>query len=361
VNCVTVARAARTHDPQDMKRLVLVLAAFLLSTGWTIRNLGTLPGGGLSNAQGVNITGEVAGQAMNSAGVMRAVYWNKVGAITEIPTPVIPGTFSVAYDINNLGWVVGRMATSAANPRAFKWRFGAALTDLGGGPTSIAMGINEANHVAGQWIAAGTPTRWYAVVWPGGTPGSPFWLGGFGGYVDFASDVAHNAPVATGTAADAAGHRHAFLYLDGSGPIRDLGTLGGDNSFGRSVTVGTWPDPTEETIYVVGESETMPGSFDTDAFLYHRGVMTNIGGLPGCTRNYAYAINGNKDVVGYSWCGGYSRAWLYRAGVMYDLYSLLPAGTGWTELQFAHDINESGFIVGSGFYLGQSRAFLMKP
>jgi probable HAF family extracellular repeat protein len=345
-----------------MKRLVLAVAVLSLSTGWTIRSLGTLPGGGLSVAWGVNITGETVGQAMSSGGVMRAVFWNKAGAITEIPTPVIPGRFSVAYDINNLGWVVGRMATPTSDPRAFKWRPGSAVIDLGASSASIANGINEANHIAGQWTVAGTPPRHYAVVWPGGAPGTPFWLGGFGGYIDIATDVASDAPVATGMAATAARQRHAFLYIDGAGPLRDLGTLGGDESFGRSVSVGMWPDPAEETIYVVGSSETIPGDiYHTDAFLYHRGTMANIGGLPGCTQNTAYAINKRKEIVGTSWCDGFSRAWLWRDGVMFDLFSLLPPGTGWEGLGVAYDINENGWIVGYGTYLGQGRAFLMKP
>ena len=52
-------------------RLPLILAALLLTTGWTIRDLGTLPGGGLSVARTINNGGMVAGMAGNSAGVMR--------------------------------------------------------------------------------------------------------------------------------------------------------------------------------------------------------------------------------------------------------------------------------------------------
>jgi len=345
-----------------MKRLIFIVAITVLSTGWTIRELPTLPGGGLCAAHAVNNNAEAVGQAQSAGGVMRAVFWNKVGIITEIPTPVVAGRFSVAYDINELGWVVGRMGTSTSNAHAFKWRMDTSVVDLGASSSeSIASAISDANHVAGQWRVSGPPARSYAVVWPYATAGSPYWLGGFGGYADYATDVASNAPVATGAAALTSGPQHAFLYIDGSGALRDLGTLGGSNSRGRSVSVGTWPDPAEDTIYVVGESERVPGSFDTYAFLYHRGGMTDIGGLPGCTRNIAYAINRRKDVVGTSWCSGYSRAFLFQGGVMIDLMTLIGTGTGWEQLQVAYDINEAGQIVGYGIYRGQMRGFIMTP
>ena len=343
-----------------MKRLLLLGAIFLLSTGWTIRTLPTLPGGGLCVAHALNVTGEAVGYAFNSSGRMRAVFWNKVGAITEIPTSSIAGRHYMANDINDLGWVVGKMGTSTSAAHAFKWRPSGTVTDLGASSSeSIAFGISEENHVVGQWTVAGTPPPKYAVVWPYAST-SVSWLGGFGGNIDYATDIAANAPVVTGTSRLTTGSWHAFLYVDGT-PLRDLGTLGGNNSYGRAVSVGTWPDPTEATIYVVGESETVPGSFDTEAFLYHAGTMTSIGGLPGCTRNYAYGINRAGDVVGTSWCSGYSRAFLYRGGVMIDLMTLIPGGTGWEQLQIASDINEKGQIVGYGLYMGQGRGFVMTP
>ena len=341
------------------KRLLLLAAVFVLSPGWTIRELPTLPGGGLCVANAINERGETAGQAQSSAGIMRAVIWNSAGTIYELATPAIPGGISIAEDLNDYGYVVGRMATTTTPATAFVWYRGI-VTNLTASSESRAFSISNANHVAGQWSVAGTPPRHYAVVWGSATPGSPFFLGGWGGYVDFAYDIAKNAPVVAGTAATQIRDRHAFLWTDSTG-MRDLGTLGGYNSYGRGVSVGVWPDSAGDTIYVVGESETVPGSMNLTPFLWYRGTMTGLGLLPGCTTGYAYGVNKRKEVVGTCWGGGIDRAFLWRSGSLVDLNTVLPPGSGWDRLYAAYDINESGQIAGFGSYRGQIRGFILTP
>jgi probable HAF family extracellular repeat protein len=336
-------------------RVPLLLATLFLTTGWTIRELGTLPGDGFNVAYAINNGGAVAGQATNSAGIVRAVWWNAAGTIQEIPTPAIAGRFSHALDINEKNIVVGRMATATSDWHAFKWQSGT-LTDLTAGTTSIAFSINNLNHIAGQWTEAGSPPPSYAVVWGSGAPGVPTWLGGFGGYIDFASKIT-DANVVVGTVAlpGTPRYRHAFLWK--SGVMTDLGTLGGNNSFGRGLLA---PSTTDTSIYVVGESEITPGSFDTRAFIYHLGTMTNIGTLAPCTTTQGNAINKSKWIVGSCHGGGYSYGWLWKSGVMVDLETLLPPGAAW-DLQAASDINDHGQIVGWGWHNGRPRAFVMTP
>lgn len=340
-------------------KLALVLAALLLSTGWTIRDLGTLPGGGLSTANAINNGGVIAGQAGNSSGIMRAVWWDTAGVIHEIATPVVPGRFSAAQGINNKGLIVGRMGTTTSEAHAFKWYLGT-LTDLTAGTRSIAFAISSSSHIAGQWTDGSTPPKHFAAVWGSGAPGTPTLLSGLGGFVDFASDIV-DAPVIAGTSAFAGSplRRRATLWISGS--TRNLGTLGGNNSYGRGLLVGTWPDPGESSIYVVGESETIPGSFDSHAFIYNLGIMRDIGTLPGCTTTIAYAINRLQNVVGTCNAGGSPiRAWLWNGTSMVALDSLLPPGSGW-ELNVAYDINDLGKIVGYGYHNGYTRAFVMTP
>lgn len=336
-----------------IKRLPLLLAALFLCIGWTIRELPPLPNG-WNVGHAINGSGAVAGQSTNKDGIVRAVWWDAAGVIHEIPTPIVPGHFSHALDINEKNVVVGRMATATSDWHAFKFNSGV-LTDLTAAEKSIAFSINNSNDVVGQWTVAGTPPRNYAVKWAGGAPGVPAWLGGFGGLVDFASAISDYNAIA-GTSALFGGKRHAALWR--SGTIIDLGTVGGEHSYGRALTARE----SDALVYVVGDSEFTFGSMDTHAFLYSLGThtMIDIGTLPGCSWTQANGINKMKRVVGSCQGFGYSHAWLWDGGTMVDLESLISPAEGWT-LQGANDINENGQIVGYGTHFGKGRAFIMTP
>ena len=86
--------------------------------------------------------------------------------------------------------------------------------------------------------------------------------------------------------------------------------------------------------------------------------MLDLGTLGG-TESSGYSINDSGQVVGYAEDSGNVRhAFLYSGGVMTNLNSLLPGGSGWT-LQYAYSINNNGDIVGHGIHDGLTRAFLM--
>ncbi len=57
---------------------------------------------------------------------------------------------------------------------------------------------------------------------------------------------------------------------------------------------------------------------------------------------------------------GARHAFLYGDGVLVDLNSLLPPGSGWVLGQ-ATGINDSGQIVGEGIINGQTHGFLLSP
>ena len=51
---------------------------------------------------------------------------------------------------------------------------------------------------------------------------------------------------------------------------------------------------------------------------------------------------------------------LWEDETAYDLNQFIPSGSDWT-LRHAYDINEAGWIVGTGRYGGTDHAFLLIP
>jgi len=124
--------------------------------------------------------------------------------------------------------------------------------------------------------------------------------------------------------------------------ITDLGTLGGATSYAYGIN---------NNGQVAGYSK-ISGNSDDHAFIYDGGKMTDLGSLGGTT-SYAYGINNSGQVVGESKTGsGTWSAFLYD-GAMKDLG--MP---GYTST--AHGINNSGQVAGSsGFpYIPATHAFL---
>jgi probable HAF family extracellular repeat protein len=120
-----------------------------------------------------------------------------------------------------------------------------------------------------------------------------------------------------------------------------MGTLGGTN--GQAI----WINDNGE---VVGEAD-LPGDQVHDAFLWKKGVMTDLGNL-GQT-SFAFCINSKSQVVGHSLTGdGSFHAFLWENdGPMIDLNSSLPSGSS-LLLTDAFNINDRGEIAGVGLPAG---------
>ena len=185
-----------------------------------------------------------------------------------------------------------------------------AITDLG--TLGAVAGINDSGQVVGFYYT-GIGGSYHAYLFSGSGPMQD--IGTLGGPSSNATCININGQI-VGTADTTAGYGHAFLY-SGNGPMQDLGTLGGPyysqacgiNDFGQ----------------IVGNAGTKAGY--NHAFLYSgSGPMKDLGTLGG-PASLAEFINNNGQIVGNAntQAGNYniSHAFLYNgSGPMQDLGTL---------------------------------------
>lgn len=272
------------------------------------------------------------------------------------------GAYNSASAINDSGEIVGVSTTTASGDisHAFVYR-GGVVIDLGtlGGVSSSATAVNANGQIAGY---AQTATGVYhafrvtnGVMEDLGTLGSnPATSNSFAYGINVQGQVVgHSYPDAGGT--------HAFLYSAGS--MLDLSpsagvTLAFDiNDAGAIAGNGVGGIYGGISINNFGQTAGFGGQH---AFVFSSGVFTDLRTLGGRS-SAASDINDSGTVVGYAQTAlGAYRAFIWSDAGMTDLNDLLPIGTDWT-LNVADGINSGGYIVGTGTYLGQSRAFLMCP
>jgi probable HAF family extracellular repeat protein len=295
---------------QMMGRALLgaLVLAWMATAGWSqsLTWLGTLPGGGWSEAYGVSADGRV----------------------------VVGTAFYDGYD---------PFGEYYYYERAFRWTASDGMQALGtlGGNRSEAYGVSADGRVVVGWSfnAAGQRRafRWTA------SDGMQD-LGTLGGDYSEARGVSADGSVVVGGARNAAGYWHAFRWQNGV--MQDLGTLGGDGSLAWGVSA--------DGAVVVGVAQNAPGQ--VRAFRWQNGVMQDLGTLPGGGWSWAYGVSANGAVVvGYATnAAGQPRAFRWQNGVMQNL-GTLPGG-GWS---WALGVSADGaVVVGAALNAaGQYRAF----
>lgn len=330
--------------------------------GYQIADLGVLPGDGVSSASALNSKGQVVGSSISPTGISHAFLYSGSGLIGLGTLP--GGTTAQASGINTAGQVVGVSDTSAGFNHAFLYSNGM-MQDLGvlpGDTLSYATGINSQGQVAGYSQIPPpspvpenlTPSPTHAFVYTGTA------LTGLGALPGDASSFAfaiNDQGQVAGASFTSSGPERAFLST--GGVLKDLGTPSGMYSSATGVNskgqvVGT------TGVFVPAQAPPVPSSTPQYAFLYSGTTPVSLGTLPGDTDSVADAVNDSGQVVGRSSGAGVDRAFLYSNGVMKDLTSLLPAGSGWT-LTEATEINNTGQICGTGQHNNMRRAFLLTP
>jgi len=306
---------------------------------YVLTDLGTL-GGSTSSAFGLNRLGSVAGSSASSQNHVEGFLFE--GGFTAI-SPLVGDHECQAFGVNETGDVV---ATS----------YDLGETELHGlllkSGTPIWLGNMAARGLNDAGIAVGHVTLsdpdfvqvQHAARWQNQAITD---LGTLGGHFSFAYaiDNANRIVGMSFTPEDA--NRRATLWQGGA--AYDLGTLGGANSQAYSIC---------DAGFVVGLADTAGGAPHAFRFTINaQGAVTlrvDLGALGG-GYSTAMGVNDEGVVVGTS----HGSAFIWRDGVMTDLNTRVSA-PDW-RLDTAWTINNAGQIAGTGFYLGQPRAFLLTP
>lgn len=108
------------------------------------------------------------------------------------------------------------------------------------------------------------------------------------------------------------------------------------------------------------------GNIPVHAFMWHpytpnstTGYVKDLGTLGG-VNSYARAVNAWGIIIGHSQTPTASRGFISDGGPMVDLNTLLPANSGWV-ITSPQAISPAGIIVGVGFKNGVRTGFMLTP
>ena len=315
-----------------------------LPTRYSIENL-SIPGAGDSFGLAIDPEGTVVGYTRLSAGGRERAF--RFDGARSVHLDTIGGTLG-GRSSRALG-VSYRTVIGWSNPvggsamRGFVFDH-TGTRDIGtlGGARTLPQDVDGGGTIVGTSSLANGNDHAFALQ--GAVMRDLGTLGGSNSY-----GWAAGYPGAAGAAQVASGDLHAFVYDLSSSTMRDLGTFGGRTSEAREMN---------DEGQVTGYATTAAGA--KHAFVHDGTTMTDLGTLGG---NYSegFAINDLGHVVGESTtASGAHHAFLYANGRMVDLNSLIDPASGWV-LVSARGVNFSGQIAGYGTFQGRTRAFRLSP
>jgi len=325
-----------------MKRSILLLAAILsaplLAQAGALYTV-TVIGGAGSAAYDVNESGQVVGQ-LNAGGIYTGFFYDGT-TLTDLGT--LGGTGSLAYRLNDSGTLVGQIYQDG-DDQAISYANGVVTLLPVPGP-SEANDINASGAITGTASfpgADGFPEP-HAFIYAngvvtdlGGLAGSPQTFS-YGNGINDAGHVAGTAVVGDFPNLPS----NPFLYKKGG--LHDLGNFGGIFSNGWAI------NNHDQVVGSAGRAfdENDPANlYPISAFLYSDGVLHNLGSMIPNGNSSAYDINDQGQVVGFTDTLAGGLAYLYSAGSMVLLDTLIDPASGWSVVN-AVGINEARQIAGT--------------
>jgi probable HAF family extracellular repeat protein len=371
LSLATVAGAISTHaQPTDSPR-------------YTVTDLGPV---GAGQPFALTDNGLVSGEiTIADPPVSHAVLW-KQGKMKDISSPGLGGPNSAAFGVNLWGQVVGQADTKSPDNNGedfcgsaalalthsghtcapFLWQNGTMvalprLRNSSGkeGSNGAALKINDFGIAAGTaengeldstcpgasvspqrvefkpviWTRSGSEVQELRTV-DGDPDGIAFAINDLGQVVGGTGTCGPFNAIELNNLTPL----HAVLWQNGK--PTDLGNLGGD---GKSF--GIFASGLNDYGQVVGASDTA-GDASFHAFLWQKGHITDLGTLKGDSNSLAIAVGNNGLVVGASIDANFNpRAALWTNGTPTDLNTLVPADST-LQLQTACSINDKGEIIG---------------
>jgi probable HAF family extracellular repeat protein len=335
-----------------IERKLLFVCFFVVvnfaSADYRLIDLGTL-GGIRSVAYSINDNGQIVGQASDASGNSYASLFDATGNGSNINLGTLGGTSSIAYSINSSGQIVGQASNILGNSHATLFSL-TGNSDLGtlGGNNSVARSINSSGQIVGA--ADNTSSYSHAALF-GSTGNVDLGTVEGGSYASIAYSVNDSTQI-VGYSSDFQMSGYATLFDNtGSGKNIKLNIEQGAQAITNSNNnqIAGWDSY---------HTDPFPCIFDST------GSGQNWEWGP--PYSYVSSINDNGLMVGGFEYSNY-RGVIYHAAFFdplhgnnfTDLNSFLgDDGSGWI-LNYAYDINNKGWIVGSGTYNGDERAFLL--
>jgi probable HAF family extracellular repeat protein len=355
--------------------LFCLIPALAVAQVYRVTDLGILPTGTFSGANGINNLGHVVGMANIQSPPFygeRAFLWTQKGGMQDLGTLLGYDQqffLSWANGVNDLGLVVGTSWHDLATNHAFIWSRTGGMVDLGIPPGVLEGSAGKSINLFGQVVGAGfdlivgggdggIEDDPHAFLWT--SAGGMQLLGNLpGGQYSLAygiNNLGQVVGVGETTGPCCIPTFDAFLWTSRDGML-DIGawTAVAINNLGQVVGV-TLPGQNEE-----GGTWGSPDGHAARWTSNHG--LQDLGTLPGGNSSSAVAIDDFGLVVGWSATASpntfHAMLWSPHSG-MWDLNNLIRANSGWV-LYEATGINIWGQVVGWGTLNGQSHGFLLTP